>query len=473
MKRSWILLAALAAVAVLTSACGASGDEKGSESEDGTTETTAKADNASTKFGSMESPCGPGELTVKEGEAGKGTDKLYVGVANDRGAQVRPGLNKELWDASVSFSEWCNAQGGIGGLPIELVDLDGQLFQVEAAMTKACTDVFAMVGGAFTQDNLEFTGKDGSDFHKCKMIDIPAFAVSVEKGLSNGQVQPLPNPPNKKSEQWIMDFQKLYPEESQKNVVVYGDLPSLGVVKKQYDAAVQEVGGIEQLPALSYPVAGLTDWTPLAQKVIESGATSLYWIGEPSNAANLFAKLREQGWDGVILNETNIYDPLAFSAGDAAAEGILVRTAFHPFEEADKWPAIQQYLDNLEQYVPDGKVAALGVQSTSAWLLFATAVNECGEKNDNVVDRTCVLEQAAAQKDWIAGGLHVPTDPGATEPPECGMLLVAKDGAFERLYPEVGGESDDQDGFHCPEDSIATVTEDLGAEGVVDPSRPI
>ena len=86
MKRSWILLAALAAVAVLSSACGASGDEEGSESEGDTTETTAKADNASAKFGSMESPCGPGELTVKDGEAGKGTDKLYIGVANDRGA---------------------------------------------------------------------------------------------------------------------------------------------------------------------------------------------------------------------------------------------------------------------------------------------------------------------------------------------------------------------------------------------------
>ena len=206
--------------------------------------------------------------------------------------------------------------------------------------------------------------------------------------------------------------------------------------------------------------------------MIDSGATSLYWIGEPTNAANLFAKLREQGWDGVILNETNIYDPLVFSAGNAAAEGILVRMAFPPFEEASKWPAVQQYLDNLEKYVPDGKKAALGLQSTSAWLLFATAVNECGQKNDNVVDRTCVLEQAKAQKDWTAGGMHVPTQPGGTEPPECGMLIIAKDGKFERFYPEIGGENDDQAGFHCPPDSIATVTEDLGAKGVVDPSRP-
>jgi hypothetical protein len=294
----------------------------------------------------------------------------------------------------------------------------------------------------------------------------------VEKGLSNGQVQPLPNPPNKKSEQWIIDFKEQYPEESQKNIVVYGELPSLEVVKKQYDAAVQSVGGIEQLEPASYPVAGLTDWTPLAQSVIDSGATSLYWIGEPSNAANLMKALRDQGWEGVALNETNIYDPLYFSAGNEAAEGAVVRTAFHPFEEAGDWPAIQQYLDNLEQYVPDGKVAALGLQSTSAWLLFATAVKACAEENDNVVDRACVLQQAAAQESWTGGGLHVPTTPGTTEPPECGMLLVAKDGAWVRLTPEVGGDTDDQDGFHCPPDSIATVTEDLGAEGAVDPSRP-
>jgi hypothetical protein len=471
MKR--LLLILLAATALVASACGASGDEESSESDSEATTTTAADEGASAAaFGSLEAPCGPGEATVQADEAGKGGDKLYIGVANDRGAQVRPGLNKELWDASQSFAAWCNEQGGIDGLQIELIDMDAKLFEVESAMAKACTDAFAMVGGAFTQDNLEFSGKDGSDFHKCQLIDIPAFAVSVEKGLSNGQVQPLPNPPNKKSTQWIIDFQEQFPEESQKNVVVYGELPSLTVVKKQYDAAVQQVGGIEQLDALSYPVTGLTDWTPLAQSVIDSGATSLYWIGEPSNAANLYKALRDQGWDGVILNETNIYDPLAFSAGNQAAEGILVRTAFHPFEESEDWPAIAQYRENMEKYVPDGKQAALGLQSTSAWLLFATAVKACAEKNDNVVDRACVLSEAAAQEDWTGGGLHVPTTPGTTDPPECGMLLIAKNGAFERFVPEIGGDTDDQDGFHCPPDSIATVTEDLGAEGAVDPSRP-
>ena len=53
------------------------------------------------------------------------------------------------------------------------------------------------------------------------------------------------------------------------------------------------------------------------------------------------------------------------------------------------------------------------------------------------------------------------------------MLMIVKDGGFERLYPEIGGEGDDQDGFHCPPDSIVAVPPDsVPGVGNVDPSRP-
>jgi hypothetical protein len=53
------------------------------------------------------------------------------------------------------------------------------------------------------------------------------------------------------------------------------------------------------------------------------------------------------------------------------------------------------------------------------------------------------------------------------------MLMIVKDGGFERLYPEIDGEGDDGDGFHCPADSIVTVpAASVPGEGKVDPSRP-
>ena len=98
----------------------------------------------------------------------------------------------------------------------------------------------------------------------------------------------------------------------------------------------------------------------------------------------------------------------------------------------------------------------------------------CAEKNDNVIDRNCILTEAAAIEDWTAGGMHSPTNPGVEEPPECGMFVTVEDGKWTRLYPELGGEDDDDDGFHCPADSIVKVPDDMvPGEGAVDPDREI
>jgi hypothetical protein len=48
---------------------------------------------------------------------------------------------------------------------------------------------------------------------------------------------------------------------------------------------------------------------------------------------------------------------------------------------------------------------------------------------------------------------------------------VVEDGEFVRLAPEIGGEDDDGDGFHCPEDGVSQVPANDGL-GVVDPDRP-
>jgi hypothetical protein len=52
------------------------------------------------------------------------------------------------------------------------------------------------------------------------------------------------------------------------------------------------------------------------------------------------------------------------------------------------------------------------------------------------------------------------------------MLLLVKNGKFERLYPEIGGTGDDADGFHCPKDGVTKVPANAGM-GVVEPGAKI
>lgn len=469
----WSIIA-VTALALVAAACGASGNSADGENASTTTAADATEAAADGQFGDLEDVCGDGDATIADGEPGSGADTVPIGVATDRSSSVRPGLNKEMWDASVAFVDWCNEQGGIRGLQIEAVELDAALFDVPAAMSRGCNAVFAMVGGGWAQDNLQFTGRDGSDFHKCGLIDIPGYAVSPEKADSSGQVQPLPNPGASVSNTYLRDYSELYPEESEKVAIAYADLPSLEIIKEKNVAAVADAG-LDVVAEIPYPATGMSDWTPLAQSIISSGARTLMWVGEAGNVTSAISKLREQGWEGIPVLETNMYDPLLFSQGNDAVEGAIVRMTAHPVEEADDWPATRQYLDNLNAYVPDAKEAPLGIQSTSAWLLFAVAANACADENDGVISQQCILEQAAAQDDWTGGGMHAAQDPSVfseNEASRCSMLMVVKDGKFERLYPEVGGDGDDGGGFHCPDNGTTDVPANAG-RGVVQPGAKI
>ena len=468
MKRA--LAAAAVAMALLAGACGASGED--AEPDEPTEDTTADSPADAAAFGDLEELCGDGDYTVAADEAGKGTDALYIAVANDRGAEIRPGLNKLLFDASTAFAEWCNEQGGGGGLQIEIVDMDAKVFEVENAMATACRDAFAMVGGGLAQDALLFSGKPESDFHLCQMIDVPGFSASPEKAGANGQVQPVPSPGDATSMTWFHDFFESHPDNDSW-FLMWTDLPSLTTVRDWYIQAISQLDDVEDRGNASHPPAGVTDWTPYALQIIESGADTLGYVGEPENLAAIMTALRDQGWEGDFLLETNMYDEKLLAAGDAA-EGAVVRLLFHPVEEADQWPAVQQYLDLNKRYVPDGDVGALGMQSTSAWLLFVTAANACAEANDGELTRTCILEEAAAVDDWTGGGLHAPQDPeGAAndQVSNCMMLMQVRDGRFERLVPELDGEDDDGDGFRCGDEIAQVPTAEARAK--IDPDRPI
>lgn len=471
MKR--IVVAFVAVTAMVASACGASGGSaKGGSEQEGSTTTAATGGSSESAFGDLAKVCGEGNFKIKADEAGKGTDKLYLAVANDRSAQIKPGLNKVLYDASVAFAGWCNENGGVGGLPIEIVDMDAGLFNVEPAMTTACKDAFAMVGGGLVQDSLEFSGKEGSDFHKCGMIDIPGFAVSPEKTDSNGQVQPIPNPATSMGTGYFSAFKKLFPEETKSWGIFNADLPSLDPQTRKYIAAAKAVD-VPMAGKVSFPPIGITDFTPYVQKFLELKSPSFTFVGEVEMLTGVLAGLNQQKWNGRPLVETNMYDQKLLA--EAGAEGTVIRMTYHPLEEADKWPGTKKYLDINEKYNKGGEISGLGIQSTSAWLLFVTAANACGEKNGGELTRDCILKEAAAVEKWTGGGLHGEQNPEPAKTAKaspCSMLLEVKGGKFERLFPKLDSSDDDGEGFSCPADSVIEVPENAGL-GKVDPDRPI
>lgn len=419
-------------------------------------------------FGTLPSPCGPGAATIAGGQNGGPT--LRLGTATDHGYEASPGLTVEMLDAAEAFAAWCNEQGGIGGLRLEIVDLDAKLFQVPPAMEQACAETFAMVGGGWVFDDQMFPR-----FHECGMISFPAYTVTPTAAMANGKMQPIPNPANVKPAGWLIWASEQHPDAITASAIVYGDFLTTQVVADQLVATMDGVGGFTVVDRVTYNPAGEANWAPFAQRLLDGGVRALFFIGPPADYLLLAKAMDEIGYSPEIaLGEANLYDATMVTGGNAAlTDGFAVRTAYSPFEEADRSPGMQSYLDIMATFNPDGKVAGLGLQSMSAMLLFAEAANACLAINGGVLERECVLAAGATITGWTGGGLHSPTDPGSNLPPPCNLLLQVRDGAWRRLYPELGSADDNGEGWHCDEEGVYEITGDFGdvASGV-DPTRP-
>ena len=439
----------VAVVAVLLAAgCSSRGEDDSSSSAGDTQPTETSAAPAAGGFGDLEAVCGPreGGGETPSGDAaetqGITDDSITVGTIADPGFSGRPGLNQEIFDAGTAFVEWCNAAGGINGRQIELNLHDARLTEYTTAANEACASDFAVVGDGAVQDNLWATTG-----HDCGLIDLPAFSVTNAKNgnagddlVDKGVVQAVPSAADRIQVGPYLQVAEDFPDAISRTGIMYADLDTLIEQKDKNQDALEQLG-FTIVSETSYNVLGEANWAPLAQSLAEDDVQVLNFIGEPENLSQLLQSAAEIDYHPeVVIESTNFYDQAFLDSAGAAAEGVLVQSSFTPFEEAGDNPATQQYLDIVEAV--DGKVALLGAQSVSAWLLFATSVKACDLDDD--LTRSCVLQHAAETTEWTGGGLHAPTDPSSNSPTECFLLLQVQDGAFVRYHPE--------EGFDCGED---------------------
>jgi ABC-type branched-subunit amino acid transport system substrate-binding protein len=452
LRRGWILLAV---VALLVGACSDRGDDDDSVQTDDEEESTETA--GGDGFGTLESPCGEGggttDTTAAKANQGGGEgetqgiteDSIAVGTVADPGFSGRPGLNQEIFDAGEAFVAWCNDQGGINGRELVLTQYDAAINEYQARLEEACGQEFAIVGDGAVQDNLWAT--TGAE---CGLIDIAGFSVTPEKSGVSGEgvweetraVQPLPN----SADQFQVGAMQLLAEENPGAIdhvgLVYADYGTLITQAAKTEEAYEAIGGTI-VSEQTYNILGEANWAPIAQALQNDGVDWLNFVGEGANLAQLQQAMSVLDYEPTVtFEETNLYDQDYLDAAGEAAEGTYIRSVFVPFEEAEDNPATQQYVDLVEAI--DGKVALLGAQSMSGWLLFAQSAKECDDAGD--LTRTCVLETAGGVTEWDAGGLHAPTDPSTNSVGPCTLVLQVQDGAFVRHAPD--------EGYLCDEESV-------------------
>jgi ABC-type branched-subunit amino acid transport system substrate-binding protein len=465
MRRRLVALTAIITVlALLTGACGsrlsdqeikaAAGNQNGSPVAAPAPTPGEAASGGGTMFGSIASPCGPGDAKGAT-DIGVTDTEIHVVTIADPGNTAKPGLNQGVFDSMRAFEKWCNDQGGINGRKLVVEQRDAGLFDYGTQVKYACGNALALVGGIGTLDDL-----GAQDQVDCGLPNVPAAAVSALQTGADFTFQPLPNPTDKYNvgpAKWDAEH---YPDAVKKAAALRSKLSITENQSNRLVEAYEKVGF--DFTYIEAAAIGETNWAPLVIAMKNQGIRFMTLTSSFEEAIPLQNEMALQGFDPDLIElETNFYNAKYPAQAGSVADGTFVRLTAFPFEEADRNPATKAYLDALEAAVPGSEPELLGVQAFSAGLLWATAVKQLGSN----VTRAGLVDQLSSVHQWNGGGLHGTSDPGNNVPAPCYIMMKVENGGFAREYPKEDTDPEvyrDGNGFDCSPDNIVTLTGDYG-----------
>ncbi len=391
-------------------------------------------------FGTLPSPCGKGDA---KGATDQGvTDtSIAIGFGDDRGFPRAPGLSKEMGDAVSTMIKWCNAQGGINGRQIVGHQYDAAYMQSVTVMQKACKQDFMLVGQGFAMDEAAEQYRVG-----CTLPTVAGYTVGSNASMGPMKFEAVPYP----VDYFNAAVQKLaaekFPEFREKVDLVTSTSPAVMAGSNKIKDALKILGVKTMDCGVQLNNDGDPSYVPFAEKFKACGVKALWTSKSPDPAGfSLLEALDRVGAHPTLVFESTWYSP-AVAKWNTGGQGdnLHVGLFFQPFENADKVPAVKKYLDLVN--AGGGKVAMLGMQATSAFLLWATAAKECGSD----LTRQCMVNKLSQVHEWTGGGLHAPTDPGANMPTDCALMMKLTGSTFEQVAPANVGE------FACDASNVLT-----------------
>jgi hypothetical protein len=427
-----------AVVTALVLVAGGCSSDRSDNPDDGSS--TAAAEVPTDTFGDLEVPCSDGD-GGGDTDQGVTSDSIAIGFGDDSGYANAPGLNEEMGDAMEEFIKWCNGLGGINGREIVGHRYDAALDNAAQVIVQSCADDFMLVGQGFAGDeDIE------ADRIACKEPMVPGFTLASSANNAPMSYAPLPFPVDKLSVARGELTLETFPDAKSFDFVGH-DSPFTQLGEKRTLAVFNSVGMEQAGCGVVLKSAGGDNYRALVQRYEDCGTTVLFDQGTPTPATFSFLDaMRVEGYEPTILTDATWYAQQVLSANvDGLTEGINVSMQFQPFENKDKVQAVADYLAVMGQN-PDAKTGLLGMQSASAFLLWATAAKTCGAE----LTRQCMVNELSKINSWTGGGLHAESNPGENLPPSCSMIMQVQGGKYVQVAPATQGD------FYCADSYLDT-----------------
>ena len=164
-------------------------------------------------------------------------------------------------------------------------------------------------------------------------------------------------------------------------------------------------------------------WAPYVEEAQSKGVQAL-WPADTDNMTPYFQAMTTAGYKPAFVALGIQFYNATTSKAVAANPGlppVYVETSWWPLEMAAQNPSTQQLVNVMHTYAKGDSVNFDHEEGAEAWLLWAKSASACGA--DLTV--SCVLNHAAAVKNWTAGGIEAPVaqlDHVQPEPPALAVL---------------------------------------------------
>ncbi len=365
---------------------------------------------------------GPGGSSSVRGVAPK---SIHIAVFNDASNTVQPGLEVEFIQQAKAFAAWCNASGGINGRQIVIDNRDGALFNAAQVTSEACQNDFMAVGGGMALDQPSVPIRE-----KCGLGQISGYTVSVPSESATLQVNPNNINPAIVPGGWFGELAKKYPQAVKKAAMGGQNDASVLQSERKFEYAAEAQGW--HIVDFQVPPITVTDWSPFIQDLQSKGVEAA-WPAADANIAPYLQAMATAGYNPAFLSlGVQFYNQATAKAvASVHSPPIYIATSWWPLEMASKNPSTEQLVQMMHKYGKGDTIDFDDEEGMESWLLWAKSASACGAN----LTVSCVLNHAASEKNWSAGGLQAPvaqlTPSNANPiPSPCFAMLQAEPNKF-------------------------------------------
>ncbi len=370
-------------------------------------------------------------------QPGLSNDVIRLAVIFDDETQgTADGLFRDAWLGTLAWANEVNEDGGLGGRFVELVPIDSQLFDHQAALEQVCQgDFFAIVGSHSLGDS---QGAELLGSEQCNIADFPGQVYGSRRAASPVTVLSNPFLNNIRQAGPANYLEKTFPEAAQNlGLLRYFALDLERANERQREMLIgQGLDVVFELPAE-------LEEDP-AERIVPrweaSDAESLVWVADPGRLIALLRVLEDP--PGFVLCEWGCYSQQFLLDGGEAVEGVYTWIAHSHFESPKARGDLFKYRANLATVAPNAGWSEVGLQSWMAGRLFEAAFTTLLKVEPELSTREALIRIAKEIDFYTADGILPVTNPGGGEPTPCFVLMVVRNGQWVQEYPKLPRDQD-------------------------------